>query len=126
MNYESDYIIPDEFPPDLLDRRKRLDPLGITDYAWNRADALDAGQVLCDAGFAVLGGDVFEITHEGAKPTLDNWYCNATETEQASLEGWMAFVRRAWNKGKDYISHYPEADKKQYVYSLVWTSKKQN
>jgi len=82
MNHEDQYIFPDQFPSDLLARRVSLEPY--KDYAWRRQDALTVCQILRNAGFGLLGGDVWEISVEGSKHTLGTWYCDPTPEERVS------------------------------------------
>lgn len=122
MKFDGAYVLPKGFPEELVLRRASLHPLGIPDYAWSRADAIKVCELLGGAGMAILGGDVYEITQDGACPALDNWSCNSTEKEQQSNEAWERFVVRATQAAKQYISSYPEKPARRFVYGIVWTS----
>ena len=122
MKFESEYIIPENFPSELLARRASLEPLLIPDFAWSRTDAIQVCSLLCDAGFAVLGGDVYEITENGARVILDNWHCDPTEEEERSKGAWDNYVLKTSEASKKYISAYHENPGRQFVYGIVWTS----
>lgn len=122
MNQDDQDIFPQQFPSDLLARRVPLDPY--KDYAWYREDALAVCEALTNAGLGLLGGDVWEISQGGPKHTLDTWYCNPTSEEQVSPDAWARFVVRALDKGREFISRYPESHGKNYAYGLVWTAHK--
>lgn len=122
MKFESEYVIPQSFPRELLARKASLDPLGIPDYAWSRTDAIKACELLAEAGFAILGGDVFEITEKGACVTYDSWHCDPTEEEQQSNEAWRNYVTRAAEAASQYISAYPEGLGRRFSYGIVWIS----
>lgn len=122
MKLEGGYPIPDNFPDDLLSRKASLDPLGIPDHAWSRMDAIKACELLAEAGFAILGGDVFVLTERGARPALDNWHCDPTLEEEKSTEAWQSYISRARTAAKQYIMAYPENPGHRFVYGIVWTS----
>jgi hypothetical protein len=76
---------------ELQDAAVDLRPLGPSEVAWPFASALDAVNAVTAKGYAVLGGDVWVRTPEGAiEPAYENWHA-----DRQAGESWEAYAERA-------------------------------
>jgi hypothetical protein len=60
----------------VLNVGRKLDKLGIRNWALGRLPVLKALESLADLGVGVLGGDVYIVVNDTLEPNYDNWYCS--------------------------------------------------
>jgi hypothetical protein len=102
------------------------------EYAWRRPEALLAARALADAGFAILGGELW-LVHNGeihgvlpqrlGPPAVYHW-----ESKRLPAESWAAFVARSHTESCSAINALPaEAEIEappgaEIYYNLTWLS----
>ena len=107
-----DYI--KELSQHLLDSRVSLESVGSLGSAWRKQDALRVLAAIRESDWAVLGGDVIDISSDTFRFTYDNWACEPQTTE--TIE---AFKSRSLAKAEEYIFNYPEQGERDYCYLIV-------
>jgi hypothetical protein len=99
--------------PDLYDRGVALweTQACVNELAWHPDDALTVVKVLAEAGYCILGGDVWEIDESGhPRPAHANWYYEPTASLDDGTESCSVAIR--------YIQAYGSGDRT--LFSLVW------
>jgi hypothetical protein len=98
----------EDLPVDLQQRAVDLHESGVAEIAYRVADADAVLRTIADRAWALLGGDLWELTAQGPKPTGDNWYVDEqkSESDEAFASRGQAaarlFVRRA-GSSPDYL-----------------------
>ena len=105
------------------------------EYAWRRPEALRAARALADAGYAILGGELWAvrgrevwgaIPQRSGPPTIYHW-----EAEPAPSEAWDSFVVRAHVEARAAINSLPGDDEvaipadADICYNLTWISEQE-
>lgn len=76
MNDKIKNRFPNNFPVDLYQKAYSLEHLGIYNCVWEYEGIVEAVNFLCNKGYIILGGDVYESINGIIKGTYDNWYYN--------------------------------------------------
>jgi hypothetical protein len=79
-----------------------LAPIGSSNWALNRNDALAAVDKLYAMKVPILGGDVYRLENGDLIFDYGGWY-----SDQEASESSGAFVVRSWRETKTYIEEYP-------------------
>jgi len=82
-----------------------LRELGIADIALERADALNAIELLQRASVPVLGGDIYFKRPNGIEHAYANWHSDPQPGENR-----QRFASRSCFESADYISSFPTSD----------------
>jgi hypothetical protein len=64
--------------------------------------------------FAILGGDVYATTHEGFRPTYDNWYC-----DREAEETFSDYAMRSREVARSYVRDYRTVGNAGRFFALV-------
>jgi hypothetical protein len=75
---------------------------GISEVALAKEDALSALQLLSEAEFGVLGGDVYFKRGDAIELAYANWHCDPNAGESSG-----DFRRRSIKVAEDYIKRFP-------------------
>lgn len=113
MNYES--RLPKTFPDMLLDSAKSLDGIGVLELAWDWKNAIRVVEFLWEHNYAILGGDVYQLSDGKFHSTYDNWYVNKN-IKKSKKE----FLEETKSKAISYISKYSEMNGDGFYYSIVF------
>jgi hypothetical protein len=75
-----------------------------TDFGLSKNDALHALEILEASNIAILGGDVFIVVGDKAKPAYANWSFERVQDAEAG-----SFVSNSHMKAREYIKNYPQS-----------------
>jgi hypothetical protein len=105
------------------------------EYAWRKTDALRAARALADAGYAILGGELWLVRgsevcgvlpqHSGPSAVY-HW-----KSERKSSESWPDFVARAQSESASAIDALPPDGEvnapsgAEVYYNLTWVSEQE-
>jgi hypothetical protein len=103
-----------EYQALLASKGVRIDWPGLTDIGLQRADALEAVDLLRTAGIAVLGGDVWYRHGSRFELAYANWHTDRQIGENSS-----AYLRRALDSTERYIREFPQPANCELLFVLV-------
>lgn len=92
-------------PADLWLRAASLSDLGVEEFAWRPADAVQLLDLLRTSTIAVLGGDVYTRSAGRFHPAYENWY-----VEQDPLEEPASYAARSHAIASNYFAGLQQAD----------------
>jgi hypothetical protein len=98
----------------LLSSGMDMQEFGSVNWAFRRADALEAASRFYELGIPILGGDVWEMREGRPFLTHDNWFC-----ERLADEPLLSFVGKSVELTKDYIRSYSSDENGKYLFELV-------
>ncbi|MDU9007017.1 Imm40 family immunity protein [Sedimentitalea todarodis] len=91
-----------------------MSELGVHNWAFEKAEALEVISKLTELSVPILGGDVYQKRGGEIRPAYDNWYCNMEDGETNSK-----FAMRSASQARRYVRLYSEPEKQKTLYALV-------
>ena len=89
-------------------------PLGASDIALKRDDALQAVEFLRPDEIPILGGDVWLRHGVRIEPAYANWH-----NEPKQEDDRLTYLRRSWETTEKYIKAFPRDVNSEPLFSLV-------
>jgi hypothetical protein len=105
--------LPTGFPKEMLYRAKPLEEPGVVDVAWSYEDALWVIEMCYQAGYAVLGGEVYHLDQNRPEVTYDSWYIDQKG------QCWDAYLVQSKEAAVTYISNYAARNGSHYCYTFT-------
>ena len=95
--------IEDYIPTEIARRERTLSHLGVDEGAYTYQDAIKLVEHLAEGPVAILGGDVYEDSSQGLRPTYEGWYCDPSPGEALD-----AYRKRSRDKALEYLKAFPD------------------
>lgn len=102
----------DLIPKSILGEGKKLDVLGVNEYAFSFDNIKKIIEILKEKEIPILGGDVYLLSDEKIYSTYDSWYMNKSDEKD--------FFLKSYEKTISYISDYINDSEGQFVFSIVF------
>jgi hypothetical protein len=100
-----------DLPPELLQQARSLAALGLAEVAWPRPAALSILEWMRGRRYAVLGGDVLQVSDNRLVHTYDSWH-----SDPLPAESFETYASRSLDDTLGYLKAYPD---REHLYVLV-------
>jgi hypothetical protein len=89
-------------PVPLQARAVDLSDEGSTEYAFPIECSAEVFEILREAGFAILGGDLWRMAGSGFCPGYESWFVNASSEDRTSA--WNSFLAQFRDDSECYVT----------------------